>query len=300
MMSDFLRVFDMLAWFPENISTFGQALDDLFAVIYWISVAIFFLTFGLMAWFMVRYRARPGHRGYNYHGNNVVELTWTILPTILFAGIGLYSDDIWEKTKYPEQMPAPDVEILCLGKQFGWYFLYPGADGEFGANAYNNRANRALMSATNPFGIDRNDPKAQDDFVVENQFRVPVNANVMVRGSSIDVLHSFFLPHARVKQDVVPGTWMNIWFNLFKTGTYELACAELCGGGHGAMRAEYKVLSKAEYDTWLDGEIAKQAAIMSASAESSETPAGEAEASSEEASADAPSDNATDDVWGEE
>lgn len=296
MMSDFLRVFDMLAWFPENISTFGQALDDLFAVIYWISVAIFFLTFGLMAWFMVRYRARPGHSGYNYHGNNVVELTWTILPTILFAGIGLYSDDIWEQTKYPEQMPAPDVEILCLGKQFGWYFLYPGADGEFGANAYNTRANRALMSATNPFGIDRNDPKAQDDFVVENQFRVPINANVMVRGSSMDVLHSFFLPHARVKQDVVPGTWMNIWFNLFKTGTYELACAELCGGGHGAMRAEYKVLSKAEYDTWLDGEIAKQAAIMSASAESSDTPAEDAASTSQET----PTEAASGDVWGEE
>ncbi len=244
--------FDMLGFFPENISTFGQELDNLFVIIYWISVAIFFLTFGIMAWFMIAYRNREGQVGYNYHGNNVVEITWTILPTILFFGIGLYSDDIWQTTKYSSKNPKPDVEILCLGKQFGWYFLYPGADGKFGRNAYTDEGARALMSASNPFGIDSTDPAGQDDFTTENQFRVPVNANVIIRGSSIDVLHSFFLPHARVKQDVIPGTWMNIWFNLFKTGDFELACAELCGGGHYAMRAEYKVQSQSDYDAWLD------------------------------------------------
>lgn len=264
-MGDFLRVFDMLAWFPENISTFGKELDDLFAIIYYVSVGIFFLTFGLMAYFLVKYRYRPDRRGYNYHGNNIVEVTWTILPTILFAAIGLYSDDIWERTKYSKRVPKPDVEILVLGKAYGWYFLYPGADGKFGRNAftderfeqdeesgYRQRLGRARMSALNPFGIDSTDPASMDDFMTENQFRVPVNANVVMRGSSIDVLHSFFLPHMRVKQDVVPGTWMNIWYNAFKTGKYELACAELCGGGHYAMRAEYEVLSKSAYDKWLD------------------------------------------------
>jgi cytochrome c oxidase subunit II len=256
-MKEILSVFDMLAWFPENTSTFGQELDNLFAIIYWVSVAIFFLTFGILGWFMIAYRTRPGRRGYNYHGNNIVELTWTILPTFLFAAIGLYSDNIWEVTKYSKKMPPPDVEILCLGKQFGWYFLYPGADGKFGRNAYTDRSARELMSATNPFGIDMEDEASKDDFVVENQFRVPVNANVMIHGSSIDVLHSFFLPHARVKQDVIPGTWMNIWFNLFKTGTYELACAELCGSGHYAMRAEYQVQSQKDYDAWLDQKTAE-------------------------------------------
>jgi len=293
-MNDILSVFDMLSWFPENISTFGQELDNLFAVIYWLSVAIFFLTFGLMAFFMWKYRARPGGRGYNYHGNNIVEITWTILPTILFAGLGFYSDGMWETTKYSSKMPAPDVEIIVLGKQFGWYFLYPGADGTFGRNAYNDRTARALMSATNPFGIDEADPASADDFVMENQFRVPVNANVMVRGSSIDVLHSFFLPHARVKQDVVPGTWMNIWFNLFKTGTYELACAELCGGGHYAMRAEYQVLSKAGYDAWLDQKAMEKAAA-------SAPPAAEAPAEGDAPASDAGSDTGGDagDVWSE-
>lgn len=251
-MGDFLRVFDMLAWFPENISTFGAELDNLFAIIYYISVAIFFITFGILGYFLIKYRYNPDRKGYNYHGNNLVELTWTILPTFLFAAIGLYSDSAWESTKYSSKIPTVEVEILTLGRQFGWTFLYPGADAKFGRNAYTDRTARSLMSSTNPFGIDSTDPNGMDDFTTENQFTVPVNSNIVVRGSSIDVLHSFFLPHARVKQDVVPGTWMNIWFNLFKTGQYELACAELCGGGHYSMRAEYQVVSKADYDKWLD------------------------------------------------
>lgn len=255
-MGDFLKVMDMLAWFPENISTYGEELDNLFAILYWISVAIFFLTFGVLGYFLVKYRYNPERKAYNYHGNNIIEITWTILPTILFASIGLFSNELWERTKYSSRVPTADVEILALGKQFGWYFLYSGTDGKFGRNAFNDRSARELMSTTNPFGIDSTSADGMDDFVTENQFRIPVNANIVVRGSSLDVLHSFFLPHARVKQDVVPGTWMNIWFNLFKTGDYELACAELCGGGHYAMRAEYKVVNRSQYDAWLNEKTA--------------------------------------------
>jgi len=269
-MSEILHILDMLAWFPENISTFGAELDALFNIIYYISVAIFVLTFGIMIYFMVKYRFNPNRKGYNYHGNNIVEVTWTILPTILFAAIGVYSDDIWEQTKYSSRVPKADVEILVLGKTYGWYFLYPGADGKFGRNAFNDRSARALMSATNPFGIDSSDAASADDFTTENQFRVPVNSNVVMRGSSIDVLHSFFLPNMRVKQDVVPGTWMNIWYNAFKTGKFELACAELCGGGHYAMRAEYQVLSASEYDSWLDQKNAEVKAVREAQAASAE------------------------------
>lgn len=273
-MSDLLHLLDMLAWFPENISTYGAELDWMFGVIYWLSVAIFVLTFGIMVFFLIKYRYRPDRRGYNYHGNNIVEIVWTILPTILFIGIGLWSDNMWETTKYAKKVPAADVEIIVLGKQFGWYFMYPGADGKYGRNAYNDRSARELMSATNPFGRDTADAAGMDDFVTENQFKIPVNANVVVRGSTLDVLHSFFLPHARVKQDIIPGTWMNIWFNCFKTGKYELACAELCGGGHYAMRAEYEVLSRSGYDAWLDKknaevrEINNPSAIVPAAADS--------------------------------
>jgi len=270
---DFLKVFDMLAWFPENISTFGGELDALFAIIYYISVGIFFLTFGILGYFLVKYRYRPDRRGYNYHGNNIVELTWTILPTILFGAIGLYSDEIWERTKYSKRVPKPDVEILVMGKTFAWMFLYAGADGKFGRNAHNDRSARALISLDNPFGIDSNDVNGDDDFFVENQFKVPVNANIVMRGSSVDVLHSFFLPNMRVKQDVVPGTWMNIWFNSFKPGHYEIACAELCGTGHGGMRGQYDVLSKSEFDKWSDSKNAEMLAAQTPAPTPSADPA---------------------------
>ena len=263
-MDRILSYFDMLPWFPENTSTFGGELDSLFAIIYWISVGIFFLTFGILGYLLVKYRYNRDRRGYNYHGNNVVELTWTVLPTILFAWIGLYSDDIWERTKYSSRLPKADVQVLVMGKTFGWQFLYPGVDGEFGRNAYTDRDNcRKLITGLNPFGIDSTDPRSMDDFSTENQFKVPVNANVVMHGSAQDVLHSFFLPHARVKQDVVPGTWMNIWYNIFKTGKFELACAELCGGGHYSMRAEYEVLSKSSYDVWVDKKVAEAIAARS-------------------------------------
>lgn len=259
-MNKFLDVMDMLAWFPDNASTYGAELDALFGYLYYLSVGIFFITFGLLGWFLWKYRYSPSRRGYNYHGNNTLELAWTILPTLLFVGIGLYSDDVWERTKYSAKVPRADVEILLLGRTYGWMFLYAGADGEFGRNAFNDRTARALMSSTNPFGIDSTDPYSADDFMTTNQFRVPVNANVVFRGSSLDVLHSVFLPNMRVKQDILPGTWMNIWFNSFKTGKYELACAELCGGGHYAMRGTYEVMSKQDYDVWLFDQHLRQLA----------------------------------------
>ncbi|GMV52923.1 MAG: cytochrome c oxidase subunit II [Chlorobi bacterium] len=290
----FIESFDMLPWLPENISTYGAQLDDLFIFIYWFSVITFLATGGAMVWFMIAYRKRKGHRAHYYHGNQFIETTWTILPTILFLGIGIYSDDMWQTTKESSRVPKPDVEILVLGKQFGWYFMYPGADGKFGRNAYTDIKARTLMSATNPFGIDSTDPAGFDDFITENQFRVPVNANVVVRGSSIDVIHSFFLPHARVKQDVIPGTWMNIWFNLFKTGEYELACAELCGSGHYAMRAVYKVESRKDYDAWLNQ---KDAEILAArmGGSTADVAATDAEAPSDtEATAETESEPSTD------
>lgn len=263
-MNSILHALDMLSWFPENISTFGQELDNLFGIIYYLCVAIFVLTFGIMGYFLVVYRYRPNRKAHNYHGNNLVEITWTVLPTILFGALGIYSDDIWERTKYSKRIPTPEVEILIMAKTYGWQFLYPGADGKFGRNSYTDRTARNLMTAVNPFGIDSTDPASADDFTTENAFTVPVNANIVMRGSSQDVLHSFFLPNMRVKQDVVPGTWMNIWYNAFKTGKYEVACAELCGGGHYGMRADYEVMSKSEYDKWLDKKAFETKSILDA------------------------------------
>jgi len=246
---------DMLTFFPENVSTFGSELDQLFAMIYYASVAIFFITYGILIAFIIMYRHQEGRRAYHYHGNNLMEFTWTLLPTFLFAGIGLWSDDAWTKSKSAYRVPNPDVTIDVLGYQsgFGWQFRYPGPDGVFG------KKERNQISSANPFGIDSNDVHGKDDLVIISpggarpvEAHLPINKNVLVNLSSNDVLHSFFLPNFRVKQDAVPGQWIKVWFNGTKAGRYEIACAELCGSGHYNMRGLLIMDSQQDYDVWLD------------------------------------------------
>lgn len=237
---------DMLTFFPEGVSTYSKQLDDMFAVIYWFSVIIFFLTYGLLIAFIIKYRFNPKRKGYHFHGSNALEFTWTLLPSIVFIIIGLWSEDMWTRTKSEWRVPHPDVSVEVMAYQFGWNIRYPGPDGVFG------KKDRSQMTPSNPFGIDKNDPAGFDDLITMNQIHLPINKNVVVNLSTMDVIHSFFLPNFRVKQDALPGQWIKVWFNGFKSGKYELACAELCGSGHYSMRGEVFMQSEVEYDKWLD------------------------------------------------
>jgi cytochrome c oxidase subunit 2 len=108
--------------------------------------------------------------------------------------------------------------------QFEWHFRYHGPDGRFGT---------------------------EDDVTSNGKLHVPVNTPVIVKLRTKDVLHSFWLPNARLKQDLLPGKEIPQWFELTETGTYEIACAELCGIGHTVMRGELVVESREEYEAWL-------------------------------------------------
>ncbi|MBR9978149.1 MAG: cytochrome c oxidase subunit II [Bacteroidetes bacterium] len=237
----------MLDWLPENVSTFGEGVDHLFHVIYYISVAIFILVNVIYVAFIIRYRRkRKGDKAYHYHGYNLLEVSWTALPLALFLFLALYSDRVWQDIRYSEKTPNPDLVVEVMGQQYLWHFRYPGSDGVFG------RKHIRFISTTNPFGIDPDDPAGRDDLLTVNSMHIPVNKTVLVRLSSMDVIHSFFLPNMRVKQDAVPGQWIDVWFNSVKTGEYEIACAELCGSGHYLMRAVLDVHSQNEFDQWID------------------------------------------------
>jgi cytochrome c oxidase subunit II len=251
---------DMLTYFPAAVSTYSQAHDELFKLVYYLSVGIFLLVNAVLLYFVVRYRHRPGATSYHYHGNNVVEFTWTLLPTILFAGLGLYSDEMWKIMKYPSRIPTPDVEIDVVGQAFAWNARYPGADGILGKRAAKHR------SGSNLFGIDPSDPRGNDDIVLTGEFNLPINKNVVVHLSSVDVLHSYFLPHFRIKQDAVPGSWIDVWFNGLKSGKYELACAELCGSGHYSMRGVLNMQSDEDFNKWMNGKIESRRQAMLAQA----------------------------------
>jgi len=128
------------------------------------------------------------------------------------VALGLISNHYWVKIKGRHSVPANAYPIAIHAKQFEWQVTYPGADGQLGTS---------------------------DDFTVRNQLHVPVGRPVVVHLSSEDVIHSFFVPVFRVKQDAVPGMDINAWFQATVPGTYELGCAELCGLGHYRMRRRW-------------------------------------------------------------
>ena len=126
---------------------------------------------------------------------------------------------------------------------------YPGADGVFGST----RAE--LISSTNPLGLDEQDPAAAADLVLLGVVYLPVDRPARFRLKSKDVIHSVYLPEFRVKQDAVPGMEIDVWFVPTRTGSYEIACTELCGFGHFQMRGVLEVVTQEEYDRFLKDEL---------------------------------------------
>jgi cytochrome c oxidase subunit 2 len=213
---------DFLGTLPPNVSTYGGAIDSLYTVILVITVAIFFIVQLLLVWFLWRYRAGASPRATYTHGNTTLEILWTIAPTVIVVFLGFWSRGLWAHIKI--ELPPADVTVRVSGKQFNWEILYSGPDGKFGT---------------------------EDDYQVDNDLRVPVNKTVHVVLGSHDVIHSFFVPQARLKQDAIPGREIKAWFKITEPGVYEIPCAELCGFGHSGMKGQLMVLAEADYASWL-------------------------------------------------
>jgi cytochrome c oxidase subunit II len=211
----------MLRWLPEDVSTYGQEIDSLFYLIYYITAATFILVTVLMIVFLVKYREQPGRRAIYTHGNTTLEIIWTIIPAAILIVLSFMSVSTWAKVK--RSVPPTDFDIQVTAKQFNWEVVYPGADGKFGT---------------------------PDDVNFDNDLHVPVNKVVRIHLGSRDVIHSFFLPNLRLKQDAVPGRTILVWFEATKPGKYELPCAELCGFGHSGMKGWLYVHTPEEYAKW--------------------------------------------------
>jgi cytochrome c oxidase subunit 2 len=176
----------------------------------------------LMLLFLVQYRYREGRRATYTHGNTTLEIVWTIVPAVILVILGFLSRASWESIRFTTPKSGPIVQVTA--KQFNWEMLYPGPDGEF---------------------------ETADDKMLENDLRIPVNTPVRVHLRARDVIHSFFVPQFRVKQDAVPGRTIEIWFQATRTGRYEIPCAELCGFGHSGMLGHVTVQTPEEYQAWV-------------------------------------------------
>lgn len=212
---------DMLRLLPEQASTYAADVDRVFYVIYYITFFVFVLVTFLLVLFVIKYRAKPGQRAIYSHGNNALEIVWTAVPSAVFIILFLISASTWANIKIFK--PKGDVEVRLVAKQFAWEYYYPGPDGKFDSD---------------------------DDVQIDSDLYVPVNKKVLLRMQGTDVIHSFFVPVLRLKQDILPGREITAWFEATKTGKFEVPCAELCGPGHSGMKGWLNVLSEEEYQAW--------------------------------------------------
>ena len=217
----------MLQWLPEDVSTFGQEIDSLFYLIYYITAVTFILVTVLMVVFLIKYRDQGGRRATYSHGNTTLEIIWTIIPAAILIVLAFMSASTWAKVK--RHAPDSDFELQVSAKQFNWEVVYPGADRKF---------------------------DTPDDVKFDNDLHVPVNKVVRVYLGSKDVIHSFYLPNLRLRQDAVPGRTILVWFEATKPGKYELPCSQLCGFGHSGMKGWLYVHTPEEYTKWAQENLA--------------------------------------------
>jgi cytochrome c oxidase subunit 2 len=218
-------------WFPgPSLSPIGAQIDDLFHLILVITGVTFVAVNIVLGYILWKFGGPPRERAQFVHGSHMLEVVWSIVPAGILLFIALYQMDVWArfrmKSNFNQQALAhPVAEVTA--RQFEWRIRYP-APG------------KTLQDSPQP-----------DDLYTVNDLHVPVGSPVVIKLRSEDVLHSFFLPHLRIKQDAVPGLVIPVEFQCDKVGQFELVCAELCGWGHYKMRGQLSAQREEDYKTYL-------------------------------------------------
>lgn len=294
-------------WLPRNVSSYGGQVDALFYLILAITGFFFILTEGLLVYFMYAYAGGPQGQehvvGHHYaeervlwtsffkriakpvtvviHDQHRLELFWTLVPAVILLYIAFAQISTWADIKYQSRMPKPGQQPLQMdvnARQFEWRVRYPSARR---MAAWKKQPGQEGYEDPTHFPRERR----PDDVVLFNEVHTWVGQKVLVSLSTRDVLHSFYFPNLRLKQDAVPGKMIPVWFEAtdfntarneetnrwqdgydpkarrfgVSTQIWELACAELCGWGHYKMQGRlYVHESEADYLEWLKSAEAEQ------------------------------------------
>ena len=232
-------------WFPAPTAEHGAALDHQFTTALWILGGLFVAGQFVLAFLLSGRRKLPADHS---HGSWRFEITWTILIALLFFWFNLSGERVWSQIEIHPPATGPDlVQVEVTGTQFQWYFRYPGPDATWG---HIDPQRFAKPNEGNPLGLDPNDPAGKDD-IVSTSLVLPVNHDVDLLLRAQDVIHSVFIPAMRFKQDAVPGMDIHAHLKPLVTGTFEIACSQLCGLGHYRMRAIVRVVSDEDFKQWL-------------------------------------------------
>lgn len=230
---------------PPSASTFAPTIDLLFFVILAITGTVFVAVEGLLIYCLLKYRRSRSVQAQFVHGNPALEVAWTIIPAVILITLAAISQIAWAKMKSPPTAQKKPITIELLAEQFAWNIRYPGADGKFG------RIDVSLMNQENPWGRVDGDSDGADDIITLNQMHLPADRPVRLVMRSKDVIHSFFVPEFRFKQDIVPGMDIIADFHPTRNGEFEIACAEFCGPAHYRMRGFIVVEPQQQFEKWL-------------------------------------------------
>lgn len=198
---------------PPQASSFAQSIDDMYAFTLILSAISFVLVIGGLIYFAFKYRRKSEDQKTAYFSHNVfLEFLWSFIPFVIFMICFVWG---WIVFHDMRSMPKDALEIHVVGQKWSWEFLYKSGQKSSGS------------------------------------FKVPINTPVKLIMSSKDVLHSFFVPAFRIKQDVIPGRYTALWFEAIKKGKFKIFCTEFCGTGHSSMLAEVEVMDRSDYEKWL-------------------------------------------------
>ena len=204
-------------WFPVQASTAASDIDLLWDVLLIVSVPIFVLVMTVAIYSVIRFRARQGDTGDGapIHGNTRLEVVWVAIPFVIVAVLAAYG---WVVLEDIEAKRPGTMVVNVTGQQFAWRFQYPQAGAP---------------------------PIESNDLVL------PLGRPVEFKIRASDVIHSFWVPAFRLKQDAVPGLVTETHLTPSRTGSYPLVCAELCGLGHSTMRQTVRVVPDGEFTAWV-------------------------------------------------
>jgi cytochrome c oxidase subunit 2 len=201
--------------FPERASTIAGEVDALYFFLVGLSVVMSVLIATLVVTFAVKFHRRhPDQVGQQVHGGLMLELAWTVVPFLITLVIFLWGAKVYFVMASP---PEETLNIYVVGKQWMWKVQHASGQREI------------------------------------NELHVPVGRPVKLIMTSEDVIHNFSIPAMRVKGDVIPGRFVQIWFEPTRPGTYQIFCAEYCGTEHSGMTGQVVVMEPNAYQSWLSG-----------------------------------------------
>lgn len=225
----------------------GQRFDRLLTLNVAIVFALFVIAHILLVAVLFRRKPADGKDG---EGRRTALLKYIPLAGMcgLYVWMAFTAEQLWAANRFQgPSLTAMQVEVT--GVQFQWYFRYPGADQAFGAT----RPQLVDAAGGNPLGIDPRDPRGHDD-VVSSVLVLPAGREVDLRLRAQDVIHGFFIPGMRLKQNAVPGLLLHVHFTPDRVGDYPILCSQVCGLGHYRMQARLRVVPQAEFERWLTHE----------------------------------------------